>query len=149
MPIGYSAHNIANYFLWKAQEENQELLSNMKLQKLLYYAQGLYLAVNEVPLFNEKIEAWVYGPVVPGVYHAYKHSDANGIPADSAFNPFSIDEETKDFLDDIYDAFGQFSAIRLMEIAHSDKCWKDAGVGNEITLESMKKCLLKKYVKNG
>ena len=149
MPIHYNAQDIANYFLWKAQNEDQELLSNMKLQKLMYYAQGLHYALHGIPLFDDKIEAWTYGPVVPYLYHYYKHYEAAGIPADSSFDPSIIDNDTKEFLEDIFDVFGQFSAIRLMEIAHSDKCWKDAGIGNEITLDSMKKCLLKKYVKNG
>jgi len=144
----YNAQDIGNYFLWKAQEGNQELLSNMKLQKLLYYAQGLYLVLNNTPLFEEKIEAWTYGPVVPTLYHRYKELGANGIPADPQFDPSLIDQETKDFLDEIYDVFGQFSAIRLMEIAHLDQCWIDAGSGNEISHESMRECL-KKYLKNG
>lgn len=144
----YSALDIANYFLFKAQKENQELLSNLKLQKLVYYAQGLHLAVYGKALFKDKIQAWNYGPVVPRLYHRYKEYEAGGIPADPNFNPALIDKETMDFLDEIYDVFGQFSAIRLMEIAHGDKCWKEAGSGKEITLASMKKCL-KKYLKNG
>lgn len=142
----YSALDIANYFLFKAQEEDQELLSNLKLQKLVYYAQGIYLAIHGKPLFEDRIEAWGYGPVVPSLYHRYKIHGAGGIPADPDFNPTSIDKNTLDFLDEIFVAFGQFSAIRLMEIAHSDKCWKEAGSGNEIPLAAMETCL-KKYLK--
>lgn len=148
MSARYSAFDIANYFLWKAQEDNQELLSNMKLQKLVYYAQGLHLALNDTPLFKEKIEVWTYGPVVAELYHAHKIHEAKGIPAQKDFDLLLIDENTREFLDEIFEVFGQFSAIRLMEIAHGDQCWKDTGVGEEITLESMKKCL-KKYLKNG
>jgi len=148
MSTCYNAQDIAHYFLWKAQEEDQELLSNMKLQKLVYYAQGLHFALNKTPLFEDKIEAWTYGPVVPDLYHAYKEYEAGGINADPNFDPSSIDEDTKDFLDEIFDVFGQFSAIRLMEIAHSDQCWVDAGIGNEISHKSMQSCL-KKYLKNG
>lgn len=145
----YSAFDIAKYFLLRAQNEGQELLSNLKLQKLVYYAQGLYLAMNDKPLFKDKIEAWNYGPVVPNLYHHYKECGASGIPADPDFSPAEvIGKKIIDFLDEIYGCFGQFSAIRLMEIAHSDKCWKEAGIGNEISLDSMKKCL-KKYLKHG
>jgi len=143
-----TAKEVAEYFLWKAEENNQELLSNMKLQKLVYYAQGLYLAIYDSPLFLEKIKAWTYGPVVEELYHDYKQYGAGGIPANPDFNPLSIDGDTREFLDDIFDAFGQFSAIRLMEIAHSDECWERAGIGNEITFDSMKECL-KKYLKDG
>ncbi len=144
----YSALDVANYFLFKAQEENQELLSNLKLQKLVYYAQGIYLAIHGKPLFEDRIEAWGYGPVVPSLYHRYKKHGAGSIHADPNFDPTSIGKNTLDFLDEIFVAFGQFSAIRLMEIAHSDKCWKEVGTGEEIPWASMEKCL-KKYLKNG
>ena len=63
--INYHAQQIADYFLFKAEQQGQERLSHMKLQKLLYYAHGLHLAVGRGPLFPEIIEAWTYGPVVP------------------------------------------------------------------------------------
>ncbi len=142
----YSALDIANYFLFKAQQEDQELLSNLKLQKLVYYAQGINLAMRSKPLFGDSIEAWNYGPVVPVLYHLYKPHGAGCIPADPEFDPSSIDQNTVEFLDEIFEAFGQFSAIRLMEIAHGDKCWKDAGPGEVISHDAMEKCL-KKYLK--
>ncbi|MBU4316126.1 MAG: DUF4065 domain-containing protein [Proteobacteria bacterium] len=144
----YSASDIANYFLFKANQEGQELLSNLKLQKLVYYAQGLHLVVYGKPIFSEMIVAWNYGPVVQCLYHAYKDNGANGIASDVNFNPLIIDEQTREFLDEIYETFGQFSAIRLMEISHTDDCWKNAGIKNEISLESMRTCL-RKYLKNG
>jgi uncharacterized phage-associated protein len=146
----YTAFDVANYFLYKAQEateEDQELISNLKLQKLVYYAQGLHLAINGEPLFLDRIEAWTYGPVVTELYHYYKEHGSNGIRADEKFNPSHIDEDTKKFLDEVYEVFGQFSAIRLMNLAHSDKCWIDAGIGNEITCEAMGNDL-KKYLKD-
>ena len=144
----YKALDIANYFLLKADQEEQEFLSNLKLQKLIYYAQGLHLIIHGEPLFNDKIVAWQYGPVVPDLYHQFKNYGSQGIPADREFNPSIIDKKTKDFLDEIYEIFGQFSAVQLMRFAHEDKCWIDAGIGNEITLDSMKICL-KKYLKDG
>lgn len=141
----YTAFDIAKYFLYKSQQDNQELISNMKLQKLLYYAQGLHLVFFNKPLFSQKIYAWTYGPVVKEIYHYYKEHGSQGIPADENFSVSLIDDSTKDFLDEIYSVFGQFSAIRLMEISHADTCWKNASSeGEEITHEAMLKCL-KKY----
>jgi uncharacterized phage-associated protein len=105
----YSALDIANYFLFKAAKD-EELLSNLKLQKLLYYAQGIHLAYNGTPLFKDIIKAWNYGPVVPGLYKSYKKYGAGAIPPDESFNPKNIDKDTREFLDEIYKAFGQFSA---------------------------------------
>lgn len=55
-----------------------EPLSNMKLQKLLYYEQGYHLAYFDAPLFPDNFEAWLYGPVVPRVYDMFK-SYGNGL----------------------------------------------------------------------
>jgi uncharacterized phage-associated protein len=147
MTIKYTAFDIADYFLFKAQEKGQELLSNLKLQKLLYYSQGLHLALFGSPLFSEKIEAWTYGPVVVDVYHLYKDCEAGGIAAKEGYSSKRIDEKTKEFLNEIYEAFGQFSALRLMEISHKDQCWIDAAPGNEITWDAMRTDL-KKYLKD-
>jgi len=59
----YSALEIANYFLLRAEKEDQELLSNLKLQKLVYYAQGIHLAMHGEPLFGDQIEAWIMAPL--------------------------------------------------------------------------------------
>jgi uncharacterized phage-associated protein len=63
-------HIILNYH----REIFQESLSPMKLQKLCYYAQGLYMAThNGALLFEEDFEAWTFGPVVRSLYHEFKH----------------------------------------------------------------------------
>lgn len=67
----YKSREIADYIILYFQEHG-EPLTNLKLQKLLYYAKGWYLALYDKPLFNDKIEAWVHGPVVPSIYHAFK-----------------------------------------------------------------------------
>ena len=143
----YNVFAIADYFLYKSQEDDQELLSNMKLQKLAYYAQGLHLALFNEALFDEPIEAWTYGPVVPALYHGYKRYDKYGIPPSPEFKPSAIDQQTREFLDDIYQVFGQFSAIRLMHLSHSDSCWKETEIGQEIPLAFMKQ-ELRKYLSN-
>ena len=143
----YTVFNIADYFLFKA-EQDQERLSNLKLQKLVYYSQGLHLVVFDgKPLFDEQIEAWTYGPVVPELYRKYKVYEAGGIPADDNYDPLNIDEETRDFLDEVYDVFGQFSAVRLMDICHGDDCWRSAHTNAVIPLDAMKKDL-RKYLKD-
>lgn len=147
MTTVYSVYDIANYFLFKAERDN-ELLSNLKLQKLIYYSQGLHLALFGIPIFTEKIRAWNYGPVVPELYAAYKEYGAGGIPCDDKFDPKSIDKKTRSFLKEVYEAFGQFSAVRLMGLSHTDQCWRDAHPNKIITHKAMQNDL-KKYLKNG
>ena len=76
----HTAFSVAKYFLFLSDEEAGDTISNLKLQKLLYYAQGFHLALNDSPLFAESIEAWTHGPVVPVVYQLYKHAGASAIP---------------------------------------------------------------------
>ncbi|MEH2444259.1 MAG: type II toxin-antitoxin system antitoxin SocA domain-containing protein [Nostoc sp.] len=58
--------NVARYFIVRAYEDSIEAeMTNMKVQKLLYYAQNLHLAMYDEPLFEEEIQAWRYGPVCP------------------------------------------------------------------------------------
>jgi uncharacterized phage-associated protein len=74
----YAALTIAKWFIAWAEAEGEEL-SNLKLQKLLYYAQGHHLAERHQPLFTEQIQAWSHGPVVPQVYHEYKSCGSSSI----------------------------------------------------------------------
>lgn len=81
----YSALDIAkwflnyNLFLRNVDNEDTDDISNLKLQKLLYYAQGCYLAMYDAPLFKEDIVAWAHGPVVREVYDEYKAYGSGGI----------------------------------------------------------------------
>ena len=72
----HTASEVAKWFLAYNRdvlaEEGGEYISNLKLQKLLYYAQGSFLAVTDSPLFDDPIVAWQHGPVVESVYHEYK-----------------------------------------------------------------------------
>ncbi|MDR1081312.1 MAG: DUF4065 domain-containing protein [Deltaproteobacteria bacterium] len=74
--IIYSAVAVANWFIGRNREENGDL-THLKLQKLLYFAQGWHLAYNDVPLFEDPIEAWKYGPVVRPVYRALSSRPKN------------------------------------------------------------------------
>lgn len=75
----YNVLEIAHKILNKAtQTEFEEPISNLKLQKLLYYMQGFHLAYFDTPLFDDDIEAWMYGPVVPCVYNHFKKMKTEG-----------------------------------------------------------------------
>ncbi|MCK4089659.1 DUF4065 domain-containing protein [Acinetobacter radioresistens] len=68
----YTAMDIANYIIWFSKQKFNEGVTNLKLQKLLYFVYGYHLAERDQKLFNDSIEKWQYGPVVPSVYHAFK-----------------------------------------------------------------------------
>src|ERR1700751_2133393 len=78
----YSSFDIANYFLSRSAAEGIPL-TNLKLQKMVYLANGFYLALTdgEEPLLNERIETWPYGPVISNLYHSFKRFGNDVIPA--------------------------------------------------------------------
>ncbi|KQV60124.1 hypothetical protein ASC95_01200 [Pelomonas sp. Root1217] len=121
-----TAADVARYFLSLADEEAGDTLSNLKLQKLLYYAQGFSLAIDDQPLFGERLEAWTHGPVVPDVYHLFKSYGSGPIPLPGDFDPMSLDAGTRELLDEVYEVYGQYSAWKLRNMTHDEDPWKDA-----------------------
>lgn len=117
---------VADYFLAKADDSVGDGISNLKLQKLVYYAQGYHLALHGTPLFPERIEAWEHGPVVPALYHQYRHWGSGHIPAPSGFDPDGYDPAAAELLDEVYDVFGQYSAWKLRNMTHEDRPWINA-----------------------
>jgi uncharacterized phage-associated protein len=112
-----TAHEIAKYFVSLVDEEAGDSISNLKLQKLLYYAQGANLALRDEPLFPEAIKAWVHGPVVPQVYHEYKQYGAGPIPVEQV-NLESYAPAIREVLDEVNAVYGQFTAAKLRSMTH-------------------------------
>lgn len=128
--MAYSAETIAKWFVaWAETDESGEAeLSNLKLQKLLYYAQGHHLARTGRPLFDDPIEAWDHGPVVPAVYHNFKNFESHPLTLDPD-DPFDWDhvsEETTQLLIDVWERYGEFAAWKLRNMTHAEAPWVDA-----------------------
>jgi uncharacterized phage-associated protein len=139
------ALDIAHKILKKAGSADEgELITNLKLQKMLYYMQGFHLACFDTPLFDEEIEAWQYGPVVPSVYDHFKEHKSRGIEYDGETIDLSDREES--LFNEVYRVYGKFSAIGLMNMTHEEMPWKTTptGVGNVIPHEKMKEFFKKR-----
>jgi uncharacterized phage-associated protein len=121
----YPALIVAKWFIAWAEAEDDEI-SNLKLQKLLYYAQGHHLAERHRPLFADQIQAWSHGPVVPTVYHAYKDCGRASIelPQDDPFTWDEVDGDTADLLSQVWNTYGGYSAGRLRNMTHGETPWK-------------------------
>jgi uncharacterized phage-associated protein len=119
-----SCYDIAKYFLSLINEDAGDLISNLKLQKLVYYAQGFHLALYDKPLFKEEIQAWTHGPVIPDLYYAYKEYGSNAIPRPNDVDFSIYDDRTKELLDEVYEVHGQFSAWKLRNMTHEELPWK-------------------------
>ena len=122
------AIDIAKFFLYKANQDG-EIITNLKMQKLLYYAQAWYLVNFNKPLFDDEILAWSLGPVVRSVYDEYKehrhtpiiYEDGDG----EILKKFKNEKDIK-FLKDFYDKFIGFSAHDLVNMSHNEEPWKKA-----------------------
>lgn len=134
----YSAHQIASYLLSLGSAEDNDV-SNLKLQKLCYYAQGLITSMRGgEPLFHDEIRAWDHGPVVPILYHAYKAYGSQPIPTVTDFDIEQIEPSDRKALDDIFEYYGQYSPWRLRNMTHEERPWIDAYNGNKlIQVESL------------
>lgn len=132
---------MADYFLSLVDEEEGDLISDLKLQKLMYYAQGFHLAIYDKPLFSEPIEAWGHGPVIQALYKKYAAYGANPIPCPDSVDFSKFDDETKEFLNEVYNTFGQYSAWKLREMTHEEPPWSTAfkeGENTVISLDSLR-----------
>ena len=84
-----SARDVAAYFIQKSSEVNENDLTNLKLQKILFYTQAEHLHQRDVALFADPIEAWKYGPLVADVYNWLRGCGAYAITA------FDIEADTE------------------------------------------------------
>jgi len=137
--MGFSPDAVTNYFVSRAMDADA-LLTPMKLQKLVYFAHGWHLAIDDsgAPLVSEEPEAWEYGPVFPSAYHEFKNFGNGRITrlamqvrettkSIELFSP-AIEMETDRgncsfalaVLDRIWQVYGRFSAIQLSEMTHEE-----------------------------
>jgi len=131
--------DVAKYLLQLADASDEDPVSNLKLQKMLYYCQGFCLAILDRPLFSAPIEKWTHGPVCPTVYHGYKTFGSNPIPAPDDFDSDGkLEEEEKNLIQQVYSTYGQFAAWRLREMTHEEQPWLSAQPSGVISNDSMR-----------
>jgi uncharacterized phage-associated protein len=102
-------------------------VSNLKLQKLLYYCEAWRLALDGESFFGDPIEAWVHGPVVAEVFHLYK--DSRWSPIAEAKTAAAQDEDALNHIGQVIGAYGALSASDLERLTHSEDPWMDARQG--------------------
>ena len=118
----YNALDVAKWLLTEAHKQGITI-THMKLQKLLYYAQAYVLGMTGQPLFNNQIQAWQHGPVVPDVYHAYNKYGSNII---SVVNDTPAPIELAALISTIVRDKGKLSAHDLRNITHNETAWQEA-----------------------
>lgn len=122
------------------------LITHLKLQKILYYLQGEHLCAFDRVLFEDKIEAWEYGPVVPSVYFAFCSNGALPlrVDGDSIRACDDLDDDSKTLVDNMIEKYSKYTARQLVQMSHEEIPWKDHkkavdnGERPEITVDSIR-----------
>lgn len=115
---------ISDIAKWFINETNPDPL---KLQKLLYFSQGISYCMNEHELFCDELEAWVHGPVNRDVYFEYKSFGHN--PIDITYEVPQFNEETYKVLKFVKDNYSKYDSKYLEDFTHSQEPWIYARVG--------------------
>lgn len=97
-------------------------VSNLKLQKVLYFAWIEYFRRYRKPLFKEGFEAWRYGPVVPSVYYDNWCNAANTLVVPKRTS-VPVDQDTQDFLREMLEEFKDVSVGDMVELSHKTRAW--------------------------
>lgn len=139
----YKALDVAHYIISSCNGQGKGI-SNLKLQKILYFVQAEFLVSANKPCFEDRIEAWDFGPVVPNVYHQYKIYGSAIIPSNlnDSLVPFykMIKHSDRLLIDGIITETSTYTAAQLVEITHNQSPWKNAyrrGFNNQITNKSI------------
>ena len=139
----YDVLDVCRHIINYSEKEDYGV-SNLKLQKLLYFVQAYFMLEKKdhAPCFHEKIEAWDFGPVVPEAYQEWAQYGSCDIPMiesymvidkDNIWNSYRvqyhddvIDEDDKKLIDRVIDKFADYAATDLVSLTLCQRPWKDA-----------------------
>lgn len=141
--------DVARYFIDLSVESTPYAITPLKLQKLLYYAQGFHLINTGDRLFKAELEAWTHGPVVRKIYNDYRSFGYHVIPSepfvnkDPLFGDELLSEEEIATIDEVWDAFGNLDGKTLEELTHQEDPWLNTDINEKIDVE-----LIREYFEN-
>lgn len=143
------AKNIINIYNAKVDELVRnydiapEYITNLKLQKLLYFVQAICLMIFGKKAFPEKILAWSYGPVVNDVYQQYKQNHASGI--NSELNVKNVSSGLYKIINEVVNCYGSIEANKLIDFTHEEEPWIKTEINKEIDIDLIKNYFNKVY----
>lgn len=114
-------------------------LSNLKLQKLLYYCQGAHYVWDRERLITDDIfEAWDYGPVIRTIYHQYKKFGQNDITLNTfahadKFEKLNLNE--RETIQAVWNQLKNLSAFELVEQTHNEEPWRESMLNKKLFIE--------------
>lgn len=137
--MAYSALEIAKYVINHEHKEHREI-TNLRLQKLLYFVQAKILVETGKPCFEDEMEAWAYGPVVPIVYNEYKGYGNLPIIERQKISE-RIENSIENYINEILNYFSDTPTFELVQITHGQAPWIEAkknGLHSKISVDSIR-----------
>ena len=120
-------NSVADYLLCFAQEHG-DVMTPLKLQKMVFYADAWYMALNDgEELIADRFEAWVHGPVARDLY--IRFADYKWQPITGEIKCPELTKDVTEHLDEIYKVFGGYSAYELEQMTHQEEPWLLARAG--------------------
>ena len=114
--------NVAQYIFNEYKRVTEEIIDEMKLQKLLYFSQRETFAILNQPLFNEVFEGWKYGPVSREVRTVFTEDGINAQTED-------IKSESKYIINNIIQEYGALASWKLSALTHKETSWLNSRKG--------------------
>jgi uncharacterized phage-associated protein len=145
--MSYPAAAIANQLLDRAEQSGRQL-TQIEIQKLVYFAHGWHLGLKHQPLVQEPIEAWQYGPVVRRLYDAFRQFGTRAISKKAVEYSYSssgqfvaseptisspdveADAYATSVVGAVWEKFGTLAPFKLVELTHApgspwERAWKE------------------------
>ncbi|QAR44316.1 DUF4065 domain-containing protein [Kosakonia cowanii] len=121
----FSANDIATWFILKFAEYG-DVVTHLKIQKLLYFSEAWNQVINDSELFKEEIQAWAHGPVVLEVFQQYKDYGWKPLPIPNDQDCPKFPAKVLNILLQVFDSYGELPAKTLENMTHTDRPWIDA-----------------------
>lgn len=119
--MAYSSLSVANAFIELARREGQAL-TNMQLQKLVFFAHGYVLAFLDKPLTNDPVKAWTFGPVYTALYNSLRHYGRNEVcetfPLQES-ESITANSQEMQVITSVWNAYKLHKASQLVNISHN------------------------------
>lgn len=142
----YDAIDVAEYVLWYCENQLNKAITNLQLQKILYYIQGEYLAIYKEPLFDNNMEAWDYGPVIPDVYYEYNQFVSDPITGVQPHDMILFKCNEVNLMQMVISEKIKLNVWKLVKDTHLESPWKknfEQGVKKEIPISDLEEYFIK------
>lgn len=118
-----NASQIAKYIIAEFQE-SEDPITNMKVQKLLYYVQGWHLGLYGTDAFTEELQAWVNGPVQYEVYQEYQ--SFSGAAITTKIERPQLPQNLIKHIQEVLECYGGENPYTLVSMTHKEWPWIEA-----------------------